>query len=121
VSPAGRQHHRLPELALKVPGDLPDRRRLACAVHANHQDHRGLRAKVNRQVPGPGHLGHDLGEPTGEVLPARQVAGSGFCLEPLDDPRGGGGPHVGVDEGLLETLPCLLVERLEHARLELSP
>src|SRR5207248_510249 len=39
---------------------------------------------------------------------------------PLDDPGGGRRAHVGVDQRLLEPLPGLVVERLEHARLQLG-
>src|SRR3712207_8654314 len=51
-------------------------------------------------------------------LPALQLAAAGLRLEPLDDARGGASAHVGVDQRLLEPLPCLIVEALEDRRSE---
>ena len=52
----------------EVPGDLADRRRLAGAVDADHQQDRRLAAEVDRRPAGRGDLGEDLDQPLADRL-----------------------------------------------------
>src|SRR5437763_15805218 len=75
--------------------------------------------EVDAVRAGAGRLGEQLLEPLRERLSARKLPRARLRLERPDDLRGGAGAHVRVDQRLLEPLPGLLVEVLEHARLEL--
>ena len=102
-----------------VPGELADRRRLAGAVDADHQDH--------------GRLGADVDAPrlAARVSASSSIRRSESASPPLEPPsaasrssvsddRGGrGGAHVGHDQRLLQALPGVLVERREQRRLDL--
>ena len=61
----GAEHDLQPELALQVPGELADRRRLAGAVDADGHDHRRRRAHVDAVLAGARDLGEHLGQARG--------------------------------------------------------
>ena len=83
---AGGEQHRAAQLLLEVPGHLPDRGRLAAAVHARHEDHgrllreRSIVSPSTRAVSASSSRRRRV-----ERLAARQLAALGLGLEPLDD------------------------------------
>src|SRR6185437_1752622 len=110
----GADHARAAGLA-QVPGDLADRRRLARAVHAAHEQDGRMGGDVDAGIARRRHqLGDDLLEPAGELLRGRQPAGVGLRLEPLDDRDRGGDAAVGQEQRLLEPLPHLGIGGVEH-------
>ena len=119
---AGGQQHRLAQLLLEVPGELADGRGLAGAVHADHEDHGGLGADVDRvlalraRASASSSRSRRLEGPR----PAASSPALDLLLELADDLGGRRRAHVRVDQRLLEALPCLVVERLEERRLELG-
>ena len=98
-------------------GELADGRRLAGAVHAHDQDHRGVAAHVDELVIGVGrtqHRRHHVGQRLEELLARLDGALRGALLELLDDLHGRVDAHVGEDERLLDLLPDSLVEPVEE-------
>ena len=93
-------------------GELADGRRLAGAVDADHQDHRGVVADVeDRRLP------EELRNLVGECLVELRELASRF--EPAHELGGGTDADVAGDERLLESLPVRLVAGVEHRRSEL--
>ena len=88
--------------------ELADGRRLAGAVDADDEDHRGLRAEGERRRRAEQLL---------DLLRERlaEVAHLAARLEPPHDLRRRANADVAVDERLLEPLPGLLVARVERA------
>jgi hypothetical protein len=117
---AGREHHAPVHLAGEMPGQLSERRGLAGAVDARHEDHGRQGPQVDRVLSGLGDPGEQLDQPIGQLLTARELVLGGLLLELGDDLGRRRGAHVGVDERLLQPLPGLLGEILEQSRLDLG-
>ena len=82
--------HGLAELALQVPRELADRRRLARAVDADGHDHRRLAAQIDAVgalLLRPRDVREELHEPAAEGLAALQPAVARLLLELADDAR----------------------------------
>ena len=109
----GRAEHDLvPELLAQVPGELADRRRLAGAVDADHQQHRRPRRAGRcgrRPATGRSSASSSVSRAV-SASPPITLAALGLLLELLDDLGGRPRADVGVDQRLLEALPRLLVE-----------
>src|SRR5262249_52951313 len=59
------EHDRQAELVAQVPGQLPDRGRLAGAVDAGDEDHRRVVPEVDAVLTGPCEVGEQLGQAAG--------------------------------------------------------
>src|SRR3954453_14577331 len=115
------EHDRLAELALEVPCQLADRRRLARPIDAGEHDHGRLVRQVDPALAGTGDVGEQLLQAAGQRLAALHRAGLGLHLELRDDVGGRPRADVGHDQRFLEALPRRLVERaLEERRLDLG-
>ncbi len=109
-----------PNSSREVPGDLADRRRLAGAVDADHQQHRRLAAEVDRGARGGGDLGEDLDQALAHRLAVGgDAAALDLVLEPFDHLGRGRRADVGEDQRLLQPLPGLVVDALEEAGRDL--
>src|SRR5204862_59968 len=106
----GAEHDLQPELALQVPSELADRRRLAGAVDADRHDHGRRVAHVDPVLAGAGDVGEHLRQAPAERLAADDLATRRPLLELADDARGRRRADVGHDQRLLEALPRLLVD-----------
>ena len=116
---AGHHERRLAHL-LEPPGDLADGRRLARAVHADHEDHGRLRGDVDALrlgILGLEHAGDHVGELVHERLARLDLLGRAALLELVDDLDGAVHADVGGDQQLLD----LLVEPPVDARRRWPP
>ena len=116
----GAEHDGAAELLAQMPGQLSDRGRLPGAVHAGDEDHRWLRAQVDVVIPGPRDVRQQLGQPLRERLAPADLAAGGLALQLLHHLRGRARADVGVDQRLLQTLPCFVAQVLEQRRLDLA-
>src|SRR5215210_4764528 len=92
------EHDALAELALEVPGQLADRRRLAGAVDAGDHDHRRRVGEVDAPLPRLGDRGEQLAQAMGERLATLDLARLGLHLQLRDDLRGRARADVGHDQ-----------------------
>ncbi len=103
---AGHHERGLPHL-LEAPGDLADGRRLAGAVHADHEDD-GRRSDTSMRwrsgSSGRSGLGDHVGELVLERLLGLDLLGRAALLELVDDLDGAVDADVGGDQRLLGLL-----------------
>ena len=97
----------------ELAGELADRRRLSGPVHADDEDH--ARTCVEHELRGRSEDVLDLRDER-VAEPARDAA----RLEPAHQLGGRGHADVAADERLLESLPRLVVRRVETRGRELG-
>jgi hypothetical protein len=97
----------------QLAGELADRRRLPCAIDADHEDHARLRSERKRRR---------VAEERRDLLDQRllEVTGDAARLQPPHELRGGGNADVAANERLLEPLPGFVVGRVEGGGRELG-
>ena len=107
---ARAQQHPL-SLADKLMGELADRRGLAHAVDADHQDHRRLRLQLQRRVANLQLLAHQLNKALARLMPLAKALFPGQALHALDKLFRRGGADVGEHQKLLQIVVKILVVR----------
>ncbi len=108
----GPDEHRAPVL-VQLARELADRRRLPRAVDADDEDHAGLGGQLERRR---------LAEERLDLADERvfEVPGDSARFEPPHELGCRGDADVAPDERLLESLPRLVVGRVERGRRELG-